>query len=161
MRHVADGILDLPVGQRAAAPVGEPRALVHSDPEPRIDQVGIADLFGLADRHHRDLRVEDGEGRLAGQVEDDLHVLPAGMENLQAILVLAQQVEQRSEVDPVGHRVDGGGFLLVPDLHQAQFGVIGVLAHEFGIDADEIALAQPFTQVRQRRGCSDKIVNFH
>ncbi len=117
---VADRVFDLPLGQRAAAPVGEARALVDRLAEPGFDQVGIADLLGLADRHHRDLGVEDRVRGLAGQVVDDLDVLPAGVEDLEHVLVVAEQLEHRGQVDPVGERIDRRGFLLVAELHQAQ-----------------------------------------
>ena len=50
---------------------------------------------------------------------------------------------------PVGQRIDRRGFLLVGDLHQAQFRPIGVLAHEFGVDADEVVLRQALAQFGQ------------
>ena len=40
-----------------------------------------------------DLRVEQREGRLAGQVVDDLDVLPAGMNHLQHVVILDEKVE--------------------------------------------------------------------
>ncbi len=83
------------------------------------------------------------------------------MEDLEHIFVVAEQVPQRLQIDPVGQRIDGGGFLLVPDLHQAEFGPIGVLAHEFGVDADEIALRQPFAQFGERFGGGYEVVDFH
>ncbi len=95
MGDVADGIFDLAVGERTARPVGETRALVDRDAEPAFYKVGIADLFGLADCHHRYLGVEDGMWSVAGGVVHDLHILPAGMEDLEHILVGSQQVEQR------------------------------------------------------------------
>ena len=161
MRHVADRIFDLAVGQRTAAPIGEARALVDREAEPAFDEIGIADLFGLADRHHRDLGVEDGVGRLAGEIIDDFDVLPARVEDLEHVFIVAEQVPERLEIDPVGQRIDGGGFLLVPDLHQAEFGPVGVFAHEFGIDADEIALRQPFAQFGERFGGGNEVVDFH
>jgi len=99
-------------------------------PEPAFNEVRIADLFGLADRHHRDLRVEDRVRGLARKVVDDLHILPAGVEDLEHVLVVDQQFEQRAKIDPGGQRIDRGGFLVIRDLHQAQFRPIGVLAHE-------------------------------
>ena len=45
-------------------------------------------------------------GRAAGQVEDDLDILAAGMEDLQHMLVVDQQVEQGREVDPLGLGID-------------------------------------------------------
>jgi len=161
MGHIADRIFDLAIGQRAAAPVGEARAFVDRDAEPAFNEIGIADLFGLADRHHCDLGVEDRMRRLACEIVDDFDVLTARMEDLEHIFVVAEQVPERLQVDPVGQRIDRGGFLLVPDLHQAEFGPVGVLAHEFGVDADEVALRQPVAQIGERFGGGNEVVDFH
>ena len=45
---VGDGIVDLALVERAAAPVGEARALVEHVAEHRFDQVRIADLLAIA-----------------------------------------------------------------------------------------------------------------
>ena len=95
VRHVADGIFDLPFGQRPARPVGKTRALVDAEAKPRFDKVGIADLFRLADRHHRDLRIEDRMRGAPGQVVDDFHILPAGVEDLQHVFVVGQKIKKR------------------------------------------------------------------
>ena len=58
MGDVGDRIVDLALVERAAAPVGEARALVEAVAEQRFDQVRIADLLAVAERHRRDLRVE-------------------------------------------------------------------------------------------------------
>src|SRR3546814_7336973 len=80
MGDVADRIVDLPLVERPPAPVGEARALVEMHAEPCFDKVRIADLFGLAERHLADLRVEDRVRRLAGHIEDDFDILPARSE---------------------------------------------------------------------------------
>jgi hypothetical protein len=76
------------------------RALVDRQAQPRLDQIGIADLLALADGHHRDLRVENRVRGLAGQIVDDFHILPARVENLEDILIVHQQVEQRGRSSP-------------------------------------------------------------
>ena len=139
MRHVADRIVDLPLVERAAAPVGEARTLVELKADPRLDQVRITDLFGLTQRHLADLGVEDRMRRLAGQVEDDFDILPAGVKDLQHLLIVDEQVEQGFKIDPRRHRIDRGGVVGVGDLDQAKFGPEGVFAHEFGVDGDKIA----------------------
>ena len=88
MCDIPDRVLDLTVGQRAAAPVGKARALINRNAEPAFDQIGIADLFALTDRHHGDLSVEYGMRGLAGQIDDNLDILPAGMEDFQNVLIL-------------------------------------------------------------------------
>ena len=111
MGDVGDRIIDLPLVERAAAPVGEARALVEAVPEQALDQVRIADLLAMPERHGRDLRVEQRVGDLAGEIVDDLEVLSAGVEDLENVLVVHEQVEQRLEIDALGLRVDRGGFV--------------------------------------------------
>src|SRR3546814_4356895 len=85
MGDVADGIVDLALVERTTAPVGKARAFIELKSDPRLDEVRIADLFGLTQRHLADLRVEDRVRRLAGQVEDDFDILPARMKDFQHI----------------------------------------------------------------------------
>jgi len=66
------------------------RAFVDLDPQHALDQVLIADLLAHPERHGRNLRVEQRVGGLAGQVVNDLEILPARVENLQHILVVDQ-----------------------------------------------------------------------
>ena len=113
MSDIGDRIFELARVERAARPVGKAGALVQRDPQPVVDQIGIADLLALADRHGGDLGVEDRVRRLAGQIVDDLHILAAGVKNLEHIFIVDQQFEQRTEVDALGQRIDRGGFLAV------------------------------------------------
>jgi len=83
------------------------------------------------------------------------------MEDLEHVIIVAQQVPQRGQVDPGCERVDRSGFFTIADLHEAEFGPEGVLAHEFGVDAHEFVLAQPLAQFRQRFGFGYKFVDFH
>ena len=76
-------------------------------------------LLGLAERHLADLGVENRVRRLAGQVEDDFDILAAGMKDLQHLLIVDQQVEQRFQVDARRHRVDRRGMFAVGDLDLA------------------------------------------
>src|SRR3546814_7984368 len=47
MGDVADGIVDLALVERTTAPVGKARAFIELKADPRLDEVRIADLFGL------------------------------------------------------------------------------------------------------------------
>jgi hypothetical protein len=93
--------------------------------------------------------------RAPGGVVDDLNVLPAGMKDLEHVFVVREQVEQWREVDVLGHRVDGGGFLGIGDLHQAEFGPIGVLAHELRVDRHEVRFRETRAQIGQFLGIGD------
>ncbi len=99
--------------------------------------------------------------RLAGKVVDDFHILPAGVEDLQHVLVVGQQVQQRGHVEAVCQRIDGGCLVLIADLDQAQQRVVGVLAHEFGVDAHEIVLGQPIAKCGQLFGFGNQGMDLH
>ncbi len=43
--YIANGVFDLPISQRATAPISKARALVDGFVKPAFDEVGIADLF--------------------------------------------------------------------------------------------------------------------
>ena len=58
------------------------------------------------------------------------------MEDLEHVLVVHEQVEQRLQVD-VGLGIDRRGLVDARDLDQAQVGPIGILAHELGVHGDE------------------------
>ena len=161
MGNIPNGIFDLPIRQRAAAPIGEAGALVDGQAQPRLNEVGIADLLVRAEGHQGDLRIEDGVGSLAGEVVDDFHILPAGMEDLEHLLIVHQQVEQRLHVEARRQRINRGGLLVIGDLDEAQFRPIGVLAHELGVDADEIGVGKPRADVGEGLGGGDQLVYLH
>ena len=50
---------------------------------------------------------------------------------------------------------------VVADLDQAQIGPEGVLAHELGIDRDEIGAGKPVAERLERFGVGDQGVNLH
>ena len=161
MSHVTYRIIDLALVQRAAGPIGKARALVESDAKPAIDEIRIADLLALPQRHRRNLRVEQRVGGLAGQVIDNFDVLRTGMEDLEDILIVHQQVEQRTHVQPVLHRIDCGGFVRIGDLDQAEFGPIAVFPHKFGIDRNEWRFGQTSAEIGESGGILDQRVYVH
>ena len=96
-----------------------------------------------------------------GKVVDDLDVLPARMEDLEHVLIVGQQVPQRIEIDAVGERIDRGSFFLVADLDQAEFGPVGVLAHELRVHADKIGFFEAFAESCEIVGLGNQVVYFH
>jgi hypothetical protein len=84
---VGDRIVDLALVERTAGPVGEPRTLVEIMAKDAFDEVRIADLLAIAERHRRDLRVEQRVRHFAGQIVNDLQILAAGMEDLQHVVI--------------------------------------------------------------------------
>jgi hypothetical protein len=107
----------------------------------RLDQVRIADLLAHPHRHRRDLGVEQRVGRLAGEIVDDLEVLAAGVEDLEHILIVDQQVEQGLQVDALALGSIAAASL-VGDLDEAELRPIGAFAHELRVDATKGDLAR-------------------
>ncbi len=143
---IAGGVVELGLRQRPPAPVREPTALVDVDAEELPHEGVIGDLLAEAGGHGRDLGVEQRMGNDA-QVIEDFHVLAAGMEDLLDLRV-GHQIEERLEVQPLGHGVDHRGDIGARGLDQAEPGPIGGLSHELGVDGDEGPLgelgAEPF-----------------
>jgi hypothetical protein len=119
---VANGIVDLALVEGTAGPVGEARALVERVAEDALDEVRIADLLAVAQGHGRNLRIEHRRRHLLGHVMDDLEVLPAGVEDLEHLVVADQQVEQGREVEPGSKRVDGRRLVRGRDLSRHRIG---------------------------------------
>ena len=161
MGDVGNRIIDLALVERAPAPVGEPSALVEAVAEQQFDQVRVTDLLAVPERHRCDLGVEQRVGDLAGQIVDDLQVLPAGVEDLEDVLILHEQVEQRFQVDVGGLGVDRRGFVDARDLDQAQVGPIGILAHELGVHGDERLLREPLDERAQPVGRGNQGMDAH
>ena len=93
VRDVGDRIVDLALVERAATPVGKARALVQAVAEKALDQVRIANLLAVTERHRRDLRVKQRMWHLAGEIVNDLQVLPAGVKDFQHLLIFDEEVE--------------------------------------------------------------------
>ncbi len=91
----------------------------------------------MPEGHCCDLRVKQRVGNLAAEIVNDLEVLSASVENLENLLVVHEQIEQRLEIDALGLRVDGSRFIATCDLDQAKVRPVCVLAHELGVHGDE------------------------
>ena len=158
---VADRIVDLAFVERPARPIREARALIEALAEHVLDEVRITDLLAEPERHGRDLRIEQRMRGAARQVEDDFEILAARMKDLQYVLVVDQQVEERREIQTICLGIDGRGFFRIGDLHQAQVRPIGILAHEFGVDCDEVGLGEALAQLQQRVAVGDQRMDMH
>jgi hypothetical protein len=146
--HVGQRVAQLLRLQRTGRPVGEARALVEFRLADLAHQRFVADLVAISADHGRHLGVEDRRRHLAGADEEDLEILAGGVEDLQDFLV-RQQVVDRLQVEPVCQHVDAGrrprvGVVAVGrrELDQAELRPVGLVADEFGIDADVRATAQ-------------------
>jgi hypothetical protein len=85
------------------------------------------------------------------EMPHDLDVLPAGVEDLQNLLV-RQQGKQRLEVDAGGEGVNGIGLLVVRKLDETELRPEGCLAQELGVDGDESGFGEAGTGGLQVRG---------
>ena len=66
MRHIANGIVNLSFVQRTARPIGKASTFVQLDAQPQFNQIRIANLFALPQRHCRNLRIEQRVRGFAG-----------------------------------------------------------------------------------------------
>ena len=83
MGHVADRIIDLALVERTARPVGKTRAFIEVMAKDAFDEIGITDLFAIAECHRCDLRIEKRIRHFAGQIMNDFEVLAPGVEDLE------------------------------------------------------------------------------
>ena len=158
MGHVGQGIGHLRRTERAAAPVGEARGLVHLRPGDLAHQGLVAGLVAVAADHRRHLGVEERLRQHPGLGLEDLQVLPRGVKDLHHPPV-AEELVERVERQPVGERVDQHGALVAlagpGELHQAELRVVGPLAQELGVDR-HVGVARSFgTEPGQRVGLGD------
>ena len=140
MGDVAQRIVELPLAERPARPVGEARALVQIGLGDPAHQGLVAGLVAIAADHRRDLGVEHRRRDQGGEIVEDFHILSRRVEHLDHVLV-RHQFEQRRKIDAVGERIDDRGVLVsvagLRDLDQAELRPVGALAHELGVDGDE------------------------
>ncbi len=137
MGHVGDGVVQLALAQRPLRPVGEARGLVDPGAGQLRRQGLVADRVAEARDHGDHLGVDDRARDGAGALEEDLDILPGGMEHL-GHRGGDHQVVERLEVEPGGQRVDGDRLLGPGDLDQAENRPIGLVAHELGVHGDEL-----------------------
>ena len=161
MSDVADRIIDLALVERATAPVGKARALVERMAEHRFDQARIADLFSEPQSHRGDLRIEQRVGDLVGHVVDDLEILAPGVEDLEHVVVVDEQVPQRLKIETARLGIDRCRLVGRGDLEEAELRPIAVLAHELGIDGDEVVGGEALDQCGKARTVGDQGMNVH
>ena len=83
-----------------------------------------------------------GRGHGAEAQDEDLDVLPGGVEHLHHRRV-GQQLAERVQVDARGLGVDHRDLVVAGKLHDAELRPVGALAHELGIDGDELLRREP------------------
>ena len=98
------------------------------------------------------MRIKDRGRRDARLMMQDRDILRARMEYLHAVLVGENGDERREIRDR--ERIDDGGNRSVIELQQAELRVIGLLAHELGVNGEHtrtLELASELLELRLRR----------
>ena len=88
-------------------------------------------------------------------MEDDLDVLPGGVENLEDGFI-GHQIEERREVDPLGQRIDDQFVGFARHLNNAELRIIGRFAQELGVDGDRGVGGKSFAGRRKLFGGCDQ-----
>jgi len=160
MGDIADGILDLPIRQRPARPVGEAGALVDLVAAEMLDEIGITDLLAHPHRHRGNLRIEHRKRHASGKIHENLDVLPPGVQNFQHRFV-GQKVEERVHIEALGQWIERKSVLRACQLDQAKLWIISIFPHELGIYANMVMLHQALAQSSKGVGIGDQRVNLH
>ncbi len=135
MGDIPERIFELPGVKRTLAPVDGLIGLVVIALQELFHQRAIGDGLAVAERHGRDLRVEQRARDDASFLDHDFDVLAGGVENLDDGFVRHQRVERR-EID-AAERIHDHFQAVGRHLDQAKLRPVGGLPHEFGVDRDE------------------------
>ncbi len=133
MRYVRQSVGELLLGKRPPAPVGKSRRLVDILVGELLHEVHVAHRLAEPADHGRDLSVEYGVRDELRLGVDDLDVLPTGVEDLHHAFVRHQLVEG-AEIQSRRKRIDDNFVLRARHLDKAQYGPVGLLAQELGVD---------------------------
>ena len=142
MHDIGERIIDLPLGERPVRPIGKARGLVEGRAGEALDQGFVADRVAKAAHHRRDLRVEGRVWHLARQLEEDFEILTRGVEHFEDLRV-GHQRQERLQIHALGQGVDRDRLPGAGHLHDAEDRPKGALAHELGIDGDELRVFLP------------------
>ena len=156
VRDVGERVGLLLLAQRPRRPVGEARGLVELDVADRPHQVVVGNAVAEAADARRHLGVEDIGRDAAGELDEDLHILPGGVEDLGHALV-GEQPEEGAEVDAGRQRVDEHSLVGGRGLYQTELRPVSRLTQEFGVDGDEIVLLGALAETREHRGGGDQL----
>jgi hypothetical protein len=134
---IVERILDLCGRERSARPIGASFTFGKFVSEQAAYQLGIADLCRKTGERGGDLGVEQGrDGADPGR--QHFEVLPRRMQHFDRACG-GERLAQRTEVFE-GERIDAESAARRGDLQQAEFGAIGTLAEEFGVETQRVAL---------------------
>ncbi len=141
MGHVRQRIVELLVGKRPPAPVGEARGLVDVDVLHLLHQLVIGHAVAEATHHGCDLGVEDRVRNEVAEMEDDFDVLARRMEHL-GHGGIGHQREEGRQIEAFSQWIDNDFKVRARHLDQAQLRPERRFPQELGVDGDEIRLGQ-------------------
>ena len=133
--NVVKSVLELVGGERAARPVRVAVCLGQAHIAERLHQGAVAHLQRKSHQRRGHLGVEQRRGHDAQLVIEDVDVLRAGVEDLDAGRV-GHDGGQRLQAAHC-QRVDDGLDLLVVELDEAELGIVGLLAEELGVYSED------------------------
>ena len=144
---------------------------LHKKSELSVGRASFVISTGLAGDAEPSIetRVVGSDGAVVFQTSQDISALKPIFQNSQKVFArleaqhhaVVQELEQGRKVDPLGLWIDRGGLVPARDLEQAQVRPVGVLAHEFGIDRDEIGAGETLAQLFERLGVGDEGMDVH
>ena len=105
------------------------------------DKPVVTDLIAMPEHHRRNLRIEQWQRKLSHFLDEDFQILMRRVKHFGDAGVCKKAPERR-QFDVRRQRVDGGGGRSVANLDQAKLRVVGLLAHEFRIDCEELGAMQ-------------------
>lgn len=135
VRNVGGGVGELAGGEGAGGPVAEAVGLVDGRTGEGLDEDIVADLVAEACHHGGDLGVEERGWDGAEELQEDLDVLAGGVEDFEDAGV-GEKGAEGGEVEAWSLGVDDRDLGVAGELDEAEFGEVGALAHELGVDGD-------------------------
>jgi hypothetical protein len=160
MGDIGQRIVELLFAQRPAAPVGEPRRLVDGRTGDPRDKLVIGDRFAKSANHRRNLRVEQRVRNQVTELDHDFDVLAGSVKHLDHRSV-RHQVEKRFEINAFRQRIDNAFIFRTGHLDQAEFGPIGGLAQELGVNGDKVVFGEAGAKGGKRLGRCNHVHVWH
>ncbi len=156
MADVVEGVFELRRRERPLPPVGAGLPLVGRQIQETPHDRGIARGIVVIDEARGHLHVEERRGPGLDRLQDEAHLLAAGMHDCGAAGLGEQPPErvQLLHLERVDHRERVGG----SNLDQAELAAIGVFRHEFGVEGDVGVGGEPIDERSELRLGRDQIV---
>jgi len=135
----------VPMGGTVASAEAPPSFLVEAlyDRTP-LQQIEIV----KGDYRGGELRVEERPGQAVEELEEEFQVLPAGVKDLDRLLVVEERQERR-QLQSRREAVDRDGLFRPGDLQQAELRIVGLLPQEFRVERDVGRAALPLAEGRE------------